>query len=67
MTKLCNVCENPLGKDDVATCMVCGQDFHFAETQTSTTEDCGLVWISQITMALRFMCNDCAAKGHPQV
>lgn len=66
MEQLCHVCGKPLGREDVATCMICRRNFHLAETQDSKTEDCGQVWISGQTMALRFMCNHCIEQGHPQ-
>lgn len=66
MQRICHVCGNPLGRDDAANCMICGRDFHLAETQNSPIKDCGEVWISAESQALRFMCNDCIKEGHPQ-
>lgn len=66
----CPVCRETLDGPNVATCHVCGRDFHLQVRTNVEGKDCGSVWINEEWLYLEFACQGCleaAAAGNPPV
>ena len=55
----CPVCGDPLDGPNVATCQVCGRDFHLIMRTDVDGKDCGHVWIHEERLYLEFACRGC--------
>ncbi len=58
-SSLCPVCSEPLSGPNVATCHVCGRDFHLMMRTDVEGKDCGAVWINEEWLYLEFACRNC--------
>ncbi|MEA1958495.1 MAG: hypothetical protein U9N44_02320 [Chloroflexota bacterium] len=59
LEEYCDICGEPLDKQNISRCSLCGRSFHMTWNVDKPVENCGQVWFDPRSSSMGFVCTAC--------